>query len=61
MSAGDTAMAMIDAEINRQALMIAYLDDFKMMAIVTILAVPLVFFLRRPGKAGGGPQHMAME
>jgi DHA2 family multidrug resistance protein len=61
MGAGDTVMAAIDAEINRQALMIAYLDDFKMMAIVTILAVPLVLFLRRPGKAGGGPQHMAME
>jgi DHA2 family multidrug resistance protein len=61
MGAGDAVMAAIDAEINRQALMIAYLDDFKMMAIVTMLAVPLVIFLRRPGKAGGGPQHMAME
>jgi DHA2 family multidrug resistance protein len=60
MSAGDTAMAMIDAEVNRQALMIAYLDDFKMMAIVTLLAVPLVILLRRPSKPQG-PQHVAME
>lgn len=45
---GDTALAMLDAEVNRQALMIAYLDDFKLMAIVTLCAVPLVMLLRRP-------------
>ncbi|MFD1612267.1 DHA2 family efflux MFS transporter permease subunit [Sphingomonas tabacisoli] len=60
MSAGDTIMAMIDAEVNRQALMIAYLDDFKLMAIVTLCAVPLVMLLRRPPKPQG-PQHVAME
>ncbi|MCP2775257.1 hypothetical protein, partial [Salmonella enterica] len=52
-SAGDAVMAAIDAEVNRQALMIAYLDDFKLMAIVTMLAVPLVLFLRRPPKPQG--------
>ena len=45
---GDTLLAMADAEINRQAMMIGYLNDFHAMMIVTALSVPLVIFLRRP-------------
>ncbi len=45
---GDSALAMIDGLINRQAAMIAYLDDFKMMAVVLTLFVPLVFLMRNP-------------
>ncbi len=45
---GQTAYAMADAEINRQAMMIGYLNDFWGMAIVTALSIPLVIFLRRP-------------
>ncbi|MCX8476699.1 MAG: DHA2 family efflux MFS transporter permease subunit [Sphingomonas sp.] len=45
---GQAAYAMADAEINRQAMMIGYLNDFWGMAIVTALSVPLVLFLRRP-------------
>jgi DHA2 family multidrug resistance protein len=59
-AAGDTVMAMVDAEVNRQALMIAYLDDFKLMAIVTLCALPLVMLLRRPaGKVD--TKHLVME
>jgi MFS transporter, DHA2 family, multidrug resistance protein len=46
--AGETVLAMANAEINRQALMIGYLNDFWAMMIVTALSVPLVVFLRRP-------------
>jgi hypothetical protein len=49
----DTAIAMLDAEINRQALMIAYIDDFKLMMIISIVAVPLLLLLKK-GKAGAG-------
>ena len=45
---GDTAMAMINAEINRQAAMVAYIDDFWLMMWVTALSVPLVLLLRPP-------------
>jgi DHA2 family multidrug resistance protein len=45
---GEAVLAMANAEINRQALMIGYLNDFWAMAIVTALAVPLVLLLRRP-------------
>lgn len=45
---GEQAMMMIDAEVNRQALMIAYIGDFWLMAVVTGLCVPLVFLMKKP-------------
>ncbi len=45
---GGAALGMIDGEINRQAAMIAYLNDFYAMAIVTVITIPLVFLLKRP-------------
>ena len=48
-SPGLSAMlALIDAEINRQAATIAYLNDFKLMMYVVIAAMPLVFLMRSP-------------
>ena len=48
------------AMITRQALFIAYLDDFKLMMIVTFAVLPLLFFMKRGNKVGGGgpPVHM---
>ncbi|MCF8709609.1 DHA2 family efflux MFS transporter permease subunit [Rhizorhapis sp. SPR117] len=46
--AGEAVMTAIDAELNRQAAMIAYIDDFYIMMWVTIAALPLVFLLRNP-------------
>ena len=54
------AAAMLDAEINRQALMIAYLDDFHLMMLITLAAAPLVLLLKK-AKRGGAGQHAAME
>ena len=54
-SIGEAAMQMVNLEINRQAAMIAYLDDFKLMMIMLIIVSPLVFFLK-PGKAAPGQQ-----
>lgn len=45
---GDTIMLAINGEVSRQAAMIAYLNDFKAMMIVTICVIPLVAFLKRP-------------
>lgn len=44
----DTVLAMANAEVTRQAAMIAYLNDFKAMMIVTALAIPLMLFLKKP-------------
>ena len=43
----DTAIAMMDAEVNRQALMIAYIDDFRLMMIISLCVIPLLLFLRK--------------
>jgi DHA2 family multidrug resistance protein len=56
---GDSAMAMVNAEINRQASMIAYLDDFWLMMWVTLAALPLVLLLRPPKP--GGPKASAAD
>lgn len=53
---GDTVLAMMNGEVTRQAAMIAYLNDFKAMMIVTICAIPLVLFLKRPkGQVSADP------
>ncbi|MGH8939657.1 MAG: EmrB/QacA family drug resistance transporter, partial [Actinomycetes bacterium] len=44
--AAQAAAMALDAEINRQAAMIAYLDDFWLMMIVTAASIPLVLLLR---------------
>ncbi len=56
---GDTAMAMVNAEINRQAAMVAYIDDFWLMMWVTLASVPLVLLLRPP--APGAPKASAAD
>jgi DHA2 family multidrug resistance protein len=55
---GEAGMQLINLEINRQAAMIAYLDDFKLMMIILIIISPLAFFLK-PGNAVPG-QHAPM-
>src|ERR1700712_4981647 len=39
-------IAMMDASINQQASMIAYLNDFKLMFVATLLVVPLLLLIR---------------
>ena len=43
-----SATALLNAEVTRQAYMIAYLDDFKLMMFVTLAAIPMLALLRRP-------------
>ena len=49
----DTAgLRSVNLEVTRQASTLAYLGDFRFMALVTIIAVPLVALLRPPKRAG---------
>jgi DHA2 family multidrug resistance protein len=60
--AGPAALAYINAEVTRQALFIAYLDDFKLMMLVTFAVLPLLLFMKRGNQVGGGgPRHAAMD
>jgi DHA2 family multidrug resistance protein len=38
----------MDGLVNQQALMIGYIDDFKLMMLVTLAALPLIWILRKP-------------
>ena len=46
---------MLDAVVNQQASIIAYVDDFKAMMLITAPAVLLLLLMRRPkmGRAAG--------
>ena len=49
---GVGALAIINLEINRQAVFIAYLDDFKLMMIVTFAVLPLLLIMRKAKPRG---------
>jgi MFS transporter, DHA2 family, multidrug resistance protein len=49
-TAGLTAL---NQEVTRQAAMIAYIDDFKLMMVVTLVAIPMLLLLRKAKPAGG--------
>jgi DHA2 family multidrug resistance protein len=47
--------AMLDQIIQRQAQIIAYLDDFKLLIFTSLPALLLLLLLRRPKKTAGAP------
>ena len=46
--------AALSQEVNRQAATIAYLNDFRMMMYVTLLAIPLLLLVKRPAARPAG-------
>lgn len=55
-----TGLAALDGMITNQSAMIAYIDDFKLMMVITIAVIPLLFLLRRPAVRKPDPQHAAV-
>jgi DHA2 family multidrug resistance protein len=51
----------LNGEITRQASMVAYVDDFRLMFIITIACMPMLLLMRRPRQAGGEPLHAAID
>ncbi|EKX58492.1 Inner membrane component of tripartite multidrug resistance system [Rhodobacter sp. AKP1] len=47
-------LAVIDRLVTQQATMIGYIDDFRLMMLITLAALPLALLLRKP-RAGGAP------
>ncbi len=45
-----SGLAVINAEVTRQAAMLAYVQDFQLMMWVGLASVPLIFLLRAPPK-----------
>ena len=56
-------MGMLNGQVQAQAAMVAYVDDFKLMMVITLIAVPLLLFMKPPkqGAGGGGGHAPAME
>jgi len=57
------ALAMLNAEVTRQASMIAYVDDFWLMTLLTLAVIPLLLLIRPAAKtAAPAPiDHAAMD
>jgi MFS transporter, DHA2 family, multidrug resistance protein len=55
-------MSMLNQLVGQQSAMIAYLDDFKLMMFVTLISMPIIFFLRSgKAKAKLDPAHAVAE
>jgi DHA2 family multidrug resistance protein len=56
--ATDQAHAMIYGTIQRQAAMLAFLDNFKMLGVTFLLVIPVLALMKKPRmRAGGVPVH----
>jgi MFS transporter, DHA2 family, multidrug resistance protein len=56
--AGSRATGMIYNTVQRQAAMLAFIDNFKMLGVVFFAVIPVLLLLRRPkGPSGGVPVH----
>ena len=54
------AACALNGEVTRQATIIAYANDFKLMMIVALAAVPFVFLLRRAQRPAA-PEAAVLE
>ena len=43
-----SGIAALNAEATRQAAMVAYIDNFKLMMVIVVVGLPLILLLRRP-------------
>ena len=54
-------LAALNGEVNRQAAMVAYIDDFKLMAVVAVLLIPMLLLMRSPKRVSHEDQHLALD
>jgi DHA2 family multidrug resistance protein len=53
--------AALDSVITTQATVIAYMDDFKLLMLMSIFAMPLLMLLRKPAAPPVVDHSVAME
>ena len=58
---GAGVMAAVNGEVSRQAMMIAFLDNFYMLTFVLLAFAPLPLLLKKPKKAGAAEKLPVME
>jgi DHA2 family multidrug resistance protein len=50
----------LNAEITRQSAMVAYVDDFRLMFVITLICIPMLLIMRGPQpRTRGEPVHAA--
>jgi DHA2 family multidrug resistance protein len=54
---GAASIAHLNGELTRQAMMISYLNDYRVMAYAIIVVTPLIFLLRMPERAASQPTN----
>jgi DHA2 family multidrug resistance protein len=54
-----SGMAALNAEVTRQAAMVGYVNDFKLMMIIALAALPLLLLLRDSGRVAPVPATAA--
>jgi DHA2 family multidrug resistance protein len=54
-------LARINAQVNAQAAMISYLNDFRLMMYMTLAVMPLLFLLRPPARLPTPAEPVVME
>jgi len=59
-TATSAGLGALNDEITRQASIIAYMDDFKLMLLVSLPAVLLLFLMRWPGSPPAAPGEIAV-
>ena len=55
---GDAFLRVLDLEVNRQAAMLAYLSDFKLLFFIVLAILPLTLLVKPVAPATGPPQPM---
>jgi DHA2 family multidrug resistance protein len=54
-------LAVMNAEVGQQAAMVAYADDFKLMMLVALGAIPLLLLMKAPKSAPAAGEVHAVE
>ncbi|MBO9512570.1 MAG: DHA2 family efflux MFS transporter permease subunit [Variovorax sp.] len=52
--AGSVGLSLLNGEVTRQGVLIGYLDDFGIMMMLTLAAIPLLLLIRSPRRAAAG-------
>ncbi len=53
--------AALDAVVNQQARIIAYMDDYKLLMIATLAAIPLLIIFKKPPRSAAADSMHVME
>ena len=51
------AYGLLARMVDRQSTMLSYIDNFHILALITMALIPFVFLIRKPRRRGGVPAH----